>query len=223
MTTQQIIESIVNKNFDPISQKIDDIENYLKLNPTKQSDIFPYIITDELKEKMINMTFESYNKGIEVGFQLCKNKKDNKLIDKGMCKGTNCDIELMQIKCETDEVNVGMFHTHARHMSIASVSDLYSIYELGLGLIIVGGYNKDSDRISINSHERKDEYNTSVMKHIHKILEKDIELRKKLDKIDENPWNYYSYNRIVDKSVKMTNKLIEEYFNVINIVTIQLI
>ena len=61
------------------------------------------------------------------------------------------------------------------------------------------------------------------MKHIHKILEKDIELRKKLDKIDENPWNYYSYNRIVDKSLKMTNKLIEEYFNVINIVTIQLI
>lgn len=116
-----------------------------------------FILSDKLINRMKETFLESWNLGIEAGFDLCQ-KKNGDIVDRNLCTGTECEIRLKS-KCPINEKFVGNFHTHPDAFdTLPSENDLANSYGTGISCI--------ADQWEINCYLRKNRYDIDTHRKI---------------------------------------------------------
>jgi hypothetical protein len=94
-----------------------------------------YTLPDETINLMRSILSKSIQKGVESGFTLCSDQKNN-LQARNICSGDSCAISVKE-KCDKQEKFAGSYHTHPRSYSTASAGDL--IYCGAIPNVCIGG------------------------------------------------------------------------------------
>ena len=110
-----------------------------------------YILTEELKKKMIDTLHKTQQIKIEMGFTLCS-KSDNIIRSRGDRIGDSSEIEISPRVCEKDEKFLGGYHTHPNVDSSASARDLR--YCGMAKMMCIGGHADNKIRCYTWKHEQ---------------------------------------------------------------------
>jgi hypothetical protein len=215
MAKLSLVEDIVDKEFDIISKKIDNIHDslfsyILSINILRgvYDCNYEVIIDNKLKRKMIEKTIESKERGIELGFNLYIDEM-NVLKSDDYCEGNECSI--LHLFPSSGNF-MGDFHTHKSSSSEPSFRDLDAIYIVGFGCI--GGF---VDEIStIRCYKRKSKFSELVkekIKNISNFYEREDIKFQELREIELKKHNKWIEKQFLseDEAAIESNKINESY------------
>jgi hypothetical protein len=98
-----------------------------------------FVVPDDIIRKMNEKIKESRSKKVEVGFALCTEKNKNVLkAGEQFLGGPHGEFSMIKVpakRCKDKDQYRGIFHTHVDGMLRPSISDMYHMYEYGLGCI----------------------------------------------------------------------------------------
>jgi hypothetical protein len=145
---------------------------------SKQIDSF--ILPNDIISSMKDKIKDTKKLKTELGFALCIDpKKDSSVIIKGSeCTGTRCSIKTGM--CKENQTHIGDYHTHPRTAATMSITDIVTGCSENIECVGSARFNNIVCflRKTDKSQCLKDSspYETEE----HQLLEKDIEIRKKL-------------------------------------------
>lgn len=174
----------------------------------KRQKIYPYILQNKTKNKMIELIDRSIKTKAEYGFKLCLNERDKNIRSGTPCKG-KYGLDTTTSQCKENEKPVGIFHTQ-RYMSTLSIQDLHDIHSNLISCI--GNYEE------IKCFKRKKEYFDSSeydeIRHAEN-LKSLVELEHK--RYHAHEITYTEYREKETKYEKEMDRLINSYFDIVSI------
>lgn len=182
------LEAIVDKSFDPISQKIDIVDKELL-----QTHI-PTIPTDVINE-MFELLNESNKDDIEYLAMICSNH--NIELSK-TCKGEKKCVNFSEIKCEENQSQIGLYHTHPNtDYTDFSLQDLLLHLDYEYLISCVGADNKIECLLNNPNLEKRAYFRNVYDKDVDRFLniERKLNANEYVSEIDEE--QYFDYRDMI--------------------------
>lgn len=181
----------------------------------KDVKINSFSLSDKTVKRMFDLIDESKEKGIEIGFALCKESFKETLNDKDTCFGSRCT--MAATKCDKSETKIGGFHTHPISDSSPSIGDVENAYLYGVECI--GGTTDKKVKCLI----RKSSYKTDTWTVIHKARDFENRVKKSYEtRPSESRFVAYrnwviEYSRLFYEWKELVNQLTNKYFKEVDL------
>lgn len=167
----------------------------------RRQKIGSYFLSDNTKHKMLELSRRSARTKTEQCFKLCLNDKDKNITSGIPCQGE----DISKSECKKDEKYIGTFYAHTRYTFNPSIEDLRNGY---LDLMSCVGIINDIKCFK----RKKEDFDISEYNDI-----KLVENKKNLSILNSKEAYGTEYSKELEIHRKEIKRLIDSYFDVINI------